>query len=82
MEDGRTSFSCAAVCSLSALARLSLYSCSSGFSGRALCSLSVRSEPASVVDMVAADGVVKFAIRNDRDFLLVCRATRVTGLEL
>lgn len=57
-KDGLTNFSWAAAYSFSAFARLSLYCCSSGLSGLALDAFSgAGSDPASMVDMVAAEGV-------------------------
>lgn len=63
--DKHTTLSCEAVCSFCAFARLSLYTFSSGFSGFSdlifggFCD---GSEPASIVDMVAAEGVAISAI--------------------
>ena len=62
---GRTTFSCAAACSFSAFARFSLYCCSSGFSGLDFCAFEEGSAPASMIDMVAAEGVATSAIMGD-----------------
>ena len=62
----RTSLALRSVCSLSALARFCLYTASSGFSGFVfegwIPLLEGLSDPASIVDMAAAEGVCMSAI--------------------
>lgn len=57
-----TSLACAAASALSAFSRLSLCCSSSGFSGFDFCGFCTGSAPASIVDIVAADGVDRSAM--------------------
>ena len=75
--DKHTTLSCAAACSFCAFPRLSLYFCSSGFSGFVLWGFLDGSEPASIVEIVAAEGVAMSAIMAVR-----CAETQAPGSQV